>query len=317
MSYYSKSLSHIISELRVDEHQGLSRGEVASRRLQFGENVLPDTTGKTALTILWNQINNILTYILVVAVVFSLLIDHRTDAGIIAFLIIVNISLGFYHEFKAEKRVRSLKNLVEHKCRVLRDGLVENIDTTELVPGDVVFLEDGQSVPADIRLLKSTGLTTIESSLTGESVPVDKETSDSLKENTPLGDRKNMVFMGTHVVTGECSGVVVATGTATEIGKISVQLSGIKEGKALFFTRTEQLMRQMIGISLATTVITIILLLIRHAPLEDIVQLSLATTISGIPEGLPSVLTVLLSLASVRMSKKNALLRNLPAIESR
>lgn len=315
MTDYQLTLNEVIKKYGTNPENGLSSEEHKQRLEKYGENKLPDATGKSAFLILWNQINNVLTYILIIAVLFSLFVNHLTDAIIVGILILVNVSLGFFHEYRAEKRVRSLKKLVQHKCQVLRDSEMMNIGTTNLVVGDIVLLEDGQSVPADIRLIRAKDLSTVESSLTGESAPVEKSVCE-ISSNIALGDRKNTLYMGTHVTTGDCIGIVVATGINTEIGSISTQLKNIKEGKSLFFIRSEKLMKQMIIISLITTCITVGLQLFRGTDLKDIVQLSLATIISGIPEGLPSVLTVLLSIASVRMSRKNALLRNLPAIES-
>jgi Ca2+-transporting ATPase len=315
MKPYTISAEKVLQEQNSNSVSGLTSQEVGKRVAKYGSNSLPDATGKSILHILWSQINNALTYILLIATIFSILADHHIDAVIVALLILINIIIGFYHEYSAEKRVKSLKDFIQYKCRVLRDGELLTLNVIELVPGDIVILEDGQSVPADIRIIKATELTAIESSLTGESAPVMKKDT-TLVDETALGDRSNMLYMGTHITSGTCTGVVVATGLSTELGHIAAQLGNIKEGKSLFYKRTERLLRQMVIISAITTVLTIVLLIIKKDPLEDILQFSFAAIISGIPEGLPSVLTVLLSIASVRMSRKNALLRNMPTIET-
>lgn len=314
MASHSQSSTQLMKNLSVTT-QGLSPEEVIRRRILYGENKLPETSGKTIWQILWHQFNNALTYILLLATVLSLLSDHLIDAVVIAILIGINMSVGVFHEFRAEKRVQGLKRLMTLTCRVRRQGKVHLIQQYELVPGDIVLLEDGQTVPADIRLLDSRELSTEEASLTGESLPILKQAKE-LPIKTALGDRINMVFMSTHVVSGKGEGVVVAIGEKTEIGKISKQLQTTIEQKSLFHQRTEFLLKQMILVATLLSVVIGLLLFSRGENLSEILSFVFATIISGIPEGLPSVLTVLLSIASVRMSRKKALLRNLPAIET-
>lgn len=315
MASHSVSLTQLLKKLSVTNTHGLSSEEVIRRRILYGENKLPETSAKTIWQILWHQFHNALTYILLLATILSLLSDHLIDAVVIGILIVINMSVGVFHEFRAEKRVQSLKQLVTLTCRVRRNGKIQLIQLYELVPGDIVLLEDGQTVPADIRLLDSRELSTEEASLTGESLPILKQAKE-LPIKTALGDRINMVFMSTHVVSGKGEGVVVAIGEKTEIGKISKQLQTTIEQKSLFHQRTEFLLKQMILVATLLSVVIGFLLFSRGENLSEILSFVFATIISGIPEGLPSVLTVLLSIASVRMSRKKALLRNLPAIET-
>lgn len=315
MKYYALNEKDVIKHLESDPIKGLTNSDVIKKRTKFGENKIPDSETKSIFKILFDQINNALNYVLITAIFLSLFADHVTDAVIIGILIFINISIGFYHEYTAEKRVNSLKNFIKHKCNVIRNGVETIIEQSELVPGDIVLLHDGQAVPADIRIIESADLTSIEASLTGESLPISKH-SEKLADNLPLGDRKNMLYLGTFISTGTAKGVVVETGLNTELGKISTKLNQIKEEKSLFHIRTDKLMKQMIIFSVVTTAIMLVLLYLRDYDFQYIIQFGFATLISGIPEGLPSVLTILLSIAAIRMSKRNALLRNLPKIET-
>jgi P-type Ca2+ transporter type 2C len=315
MKYYAQNENEVITHLKSDKSTGLSTNEATSRIKAYGENRIPDSETKSIFKILFDQINNTLTYVLLSAILLSVFSDHITDAVIIGILIIINVSIGFYHEYTAEKRINSLKSFIKNKCNVLRNGKEEIIEQSQLVPGDIVLLHDGQAVPADLRIIECSELTAIEASLTGESLPISK-ISTILNADIPLGDRKNMLYLGTYITTGNAKAIVVGTGLNTELGKISSQLNQIVETKSLFHQRTDKLMKQMITFSVITTIIMLVLLVVRNYDTKDIVQFGFATLISGIPEGLPSVLTILLSIASVRMTKRNALLRNLPKIET-
>lgn len=315
MQHHTTDIEVILKSLKSDSDVGLAKEEAAKRLLSYGENSFPDKKNLSFFKIFLNQFNNLLTYILLIAVVLSVMASHVADAVIILFLIAINISIGFYHQYKAEKRVLGLKNFLKPTSVVKREGQIQNIESRLLVPGDIVLLEDGKSVPADIRIINSNQLTTLESSLTGESAPVSKNNA-TIDHEVALGDRSNMLYLGTQITTGEAVGIVVKTGTDTELGKISSQLINIKDEKPLFYKRTDSLMKQMIAVSLLTTTITLILLISKGYSGYEIAQFSFASLISGIPEGLPSILTILLSIASVRMTRRNALLRNLPSIET-
>jgi Ca2+-transporting ATPase len=237
------------------------------------------------------------------------------DAYIVLVLVITNISIGFYLEYSAQKKSDSIKGLLTTKALVIRESKQVLIDSSGLLPGDIVLIKEGDSVPADLRILKSSNLMIDESSLTGESLPVRKETKN-LPTSTVLAERSNMAYLGTSVISGDAIGVVIAIGDHTELGKISSSLESIEEEKTLFHIRTERLMKQMVIISLITSSLSVVILITRDTEWLEVFQFSVATLVSGIPEGLPSVLTVLLSIASVRMSRRKALLKNLPSIES-
>jgi P-type Ca2+ transporter type 2C len=315
MKPHSIDIKNALDFYAVSVEQGLATEQIEDNRKKFGENLIESQELKSPFKILFNQINNLLTYVLIIAATISFLFNHTLDGYVVLVLILINISIGFYLEYSAEKRIKGIRNLIQYQCKVIRNGSEVIIDSKELVPGDIIQLEDGQLVPADIRIIKSLNLSTIEASLTGESTSIPKQ-EITLPENSVIGDRVNMLYMGTHIVTGECSGVVTATGSSTELGEISNSLSNMNEEKSLFHARTEKLMKLMITISVITSLLAVIILYYRGSSFENIAQFSIATLISGIPEGLPSVLTVLLSIAAFRMTSKKALLRNLPSIES-
>ena len=313
-SAHSKTIQEIFKTLTTNEN-GLSEKEVERRREEYGSNSLPEETGYPLLKALLNQVNNLLIYVLIAAAIISYIFDHHVDVYVIAGVILINIVIGLYHDIKAHKMVSSLRSNIKEKCRVIRNGKLKEISIEDLVPGDIVQVKDGDKIPADIRIFKAKELSAVESSLTGESKSVTKKT-DSLQKNIPLGDRNNMLYIGTHIATGEGLGVVVNTGLKTELGQIAKDIREIKEEKTLFHRRIEKLTKQMVIIAAIVVAITLVVGLIRGLETESLLMFTIASLVSGIPEGLPAVVTVVLSIAAFRMSKKKAVLRNLPSIET-
>lgn len=295
--------------------KGLSNIEAKKRIEQYGENVLPDGSKTSIFRIIFNNANNILTYVLAGAALISYVLGHQIDTYVILTVLIINVAIATRHELKAANTINGLKSLAAPKCVALRNGHITKLNASELVPGDIVLLKEGDKVPADCRIVSSKNLAVIESSLTGEAKAVNKM-EGILEKETMLGDRFNIVHMGTIVTAGEARAIVVETGLGTEIGKIARNISEIKEEKTLFDIRTEKLMQTMIIIALSTAALTFIIGLIRRLEISELFLFTTASLVSAIPEGLPAVLTIALSIAAYRMGLRKAVVRNLSSIET-
>ena len=280
--------------------KGLSSIEAKKRIEQYGENTLPDGSKTSIFKIILNNTNNILTYVLGGAALISYILGHQIDTYVILSVLVINVAIATRHELKAANTINGLKSLAAPKCVALRNGHITKINASELVPGDSVLLKEGDKVPADCRVVSAKNLAVIESSLTGEAKAVNKMEGVLIKE-TMLGDRSNMVHMGTIVTAGEARAIVVSTGLGTEIGKIAKNISEIKEEKTLFDIRTEKLMQTMIIIALSTASLTFLIGLIRRLEISELFLFTTASLVSAIPEGLPAVLTIALSIAAYRM----------------
>jgi len=313
--YHHLSIKETLAKLETT-HQGLASTEAKNRLLEFGQNVLPTKKTINPIWLFLKQFNNLLIYILLVAAIISWLFDRPTDSVIIFMVVFVNSVIGYFQESNAEKSISALKNLLVPLAKVIRDGTAEIISAKELVPGDVILLEEGDKIPADGRLIEVKGLQVIESSLTGESLPVNKETQ-ILAKTTGLADQKNMVFMSTFVSSGSGLMVVMATGSETQIGQIATEIADIKNEKSQFLENTHKLTLQIGSLSLAlSSLIFIIAYFIRGNELIDVFLFTVASLVSGIPAGLPTILTVVLAIGASRMASKKAIMRSLPAIET-
>ncbi len=311
---YTENISRIFEKLKTRQ-EGLTKEEISERREIYGENILPEEKPSSIYKMIWKQINNPLIYVLLFTALFSYSINHKLDTGVILVVVIINVVIGVYHELKAQKIIEGLKNLTKKTCIVRRNGNIKEVETKTLIPGDIVILKDGDKVPADIRVIKANNVNAIEGALTGESVPVSKK-DVTLPENTQLGDRENMFFMGTIVGSGEAEGVVVQTGLNTEIGSIAHTLKNIEREKTLFAKRTAKLTTIMTIIATSAAALTFIIGLIRGLELNEVILFTVASFISGIPEGLPAVLTVALSIAAYRLATKKSVVRSLSGVET-
>lgn len=295
--------------------QGLTSDQVKKARAKYGSNTLPKKAPESILLILFKQINNLLNYVLIAAAIVSLLTNHQIDFWVILLILVVNTSIGTYHHLKSRKIVSSLSESFEALCLVMRDGHKQKIPASELVPGDVLILTDGDKFPADVRFFETSSVEAVESSLTGESKSVEKNT-EGVVEEAPLAERSSMGFAGTVMVRGEARAYVVETGLETQIGQIASSIQDMKQEKTLFERRTDKLVKQMVGVTVTTSTIILIIGWWRGIEFGELILFVLATLISGIPEGLPTVLIIVLSIAALRMSRRKALLKNLAAIES-
>lgn len=295
--------------------EGLTEAEAQRRLREYGPNALPAAKQPTLLEIIFHQIASPLIAILLAAAVVSVLIGEFVDAFFILVVISLNTALGTYQEYKAQKSASSLQRMLRIRARIRRQGRVREIDAEVLVPGDIVLLESGSKVPADMRLLSARGLLADESLLTGESITVEKSTAPQAQE-VPLADRHNMAYAGSTITSGRGLGVVVATGIQTEVGAIARSVAESEAAKPPLVLRMEKFTR---SIAIIIVVISLILTFILRTQGYDWMSIFffvVALAVSAIPEGLPVAMTVALSVATSRMSKRNVIVRRLTAVES-
>lgn len=305
----------VLRELQTDE-RGLSKAEAERRIEQFGQNVLPQKPPPTVFEIALRQFKSPLIYILLVAAVVSILTDHPEDAAFIAIVLLLNATIGGVQEYRAEQSSRALQRMLHTYAHVIRDGEVVDVDAEDLVPGDIVHLESGGRVPADIRLLATQALEVDESFLTGESIAVAKDANWIAEGDVPLGDRLNLAFAGSIVVRGRATGVVVETGQRTVVGELAVDVMASEGGEAPLLERMAKFTRAVaITVLFATLVVSLFGVLVRGYAWDDMVLFGIALAVSAIPEGLPVALTVALSVATTRMARRGVIVRRLAAVE--
>lgn len=308
--------SQVLSQLNVSRDQGLTTTEVDNRQQLFGKNILPEKNPVSPVHIFFSQFKNVMIIILCAAALLSWSLGHPVDACVIVVLILVNAVIGFYQEFKAEKAISGLKKLAETDIKVKRDGELVLLKQHELVPGDIVLFEAGDKIPADCRLIAAHNFQTIESALTGESSPTEKQTGP-VKQSELVSEMTNMVFMGTLVATGTAEAVVTAISSTTHLGQIAKDLEQITETKTHYDSLTSSLGLVMATVAVLSAIITFIVgYFFRHFDLYEMVTFTIATLISALPESLPIILIVVLTIGAQRMARKNALVRRLSAIET-
>lgn len=314
MQWHREGYKEVMAELQTAE-SGLSSEEAARRLEEHGANALVEARQQPVYVIFLNQFKDFMILILVVAAIVSGIIGDLTDTIVILVIVFLNAILGFVQELNARKAMEALKTLAVSKAQVMRDGQNISIPNTELVPGDVVVLETGNIVPADLRLIQTVNLRIEEAALTGESVPVDKDGDAIPPEDSPLGDRVNMAYKSTLVAYGRGLGVVVSTGMKTELGKIAEMLQ-----EAEVRTPLQQRMA-VFGKRLSVIVIFLCVIFfvagwLRGENLGAMLMTSISMAVAAIPEALPAVITISLALAARRMIKVKALIRKLPAVET-
>jgi magnesium-transporting ATPase (P-type) len=305
-----------VKRLAADIGKGLDAADAASRLQKYGPNRLPEGKKRGPFMRFLSQFNNILVYVLLGAGFTKLMLNLWVDAAIIFGVVILNALLGFVQEGKAEKALESIRNMLSAEARTLRGGETRMIPADELVPGDIVLLESGDKIPADLRLVDAKNLRTEEAALTGESVPADKNT-DPVTADATVGDRECMAFSGTMVVSGRATGVVVATGSATELGRINALLAGVSALET-------PLLRQIKKFGYAiTAVIAVVGALVfaygkwvKGMDFVELFQAVVGIAVSVIPEGLPAIITITLAIGVQRMAQRNAIIRRLPAVET-
>jgi len=294
---------------------GLSSDEVQKRRERFGRNFLPGKEPPGVLEIVLHQFKSPLIYILLLAGAVALLVGEGMDAAFIMVVLILNAGIGTWQEWKAEQSAAGLQQLLVIQARVRRDGREETLPAEELVPGDVVYLESGSRVPADLRLLQVRNLAVDESLLTGESLATEKS-APPVQEETVVADRSSMAFGGSTVTSGRGLGVVVATGLGTEVGRISESVMESLSGKPPLLIRMERFAHQIAYVVIGASVFLAVMAAWQGMPLVQVFFLAVALAVSAIPEGLPVALTVALSVATSRMAERKVIVRKLTAVES-
>jgi magnesium-transporting ATPase (P-type) len=295
---------------------GLSASEVAARLAQFGRNALPQPRAPRLAVVFLRQFRSPLIYVLLAAALVSLVLRDWTDAGFILAVLLINALIGTHQEYSAERSAQALKSLVTQRARVERGGTAHEIDAEELAPGDIVLLESGAKLPADVRLVAAHNLTVDESLLTGESLPVAKDAAAVLEPETALSERVNMAFAGSLVASGRARGLVVATGLGTALGRIAASVLERAPAKPPLIVRMERF-THMIAIVVGVAALAVAAVaLARGATLAEVFVLAVALAVSAIPEGLPVALTVALAVGMQRMARRNVIVRRLVAVEA-
>jgi Ca2+-transporting ATPase len=316
-AFYKTDAEAVLDRVETSD-EGLSAEEATRRLEEHGPNSIRTDNEVSVWRVLVNQFTDPLIYVLIAALLVTLAIQSFGDAIVIGLVLIINATIGFVQEYKAKTAVQSLMEMVSPKATVLRDGREQQIDADELVPGDIVLLEQGKVVPADLRLTRSDALQVNEAALTGESVPVTK-TDESLSEadqDLPPADQPNMAFLGTAVTSGSGRGVVVATGEDTELGQIAEQIRGAEDVTTPLQQRMDRLAKWIAGIILVIAAIAFAVGIAMGRSATDMFLLAVSLSVAAIPEGLPVVMTVALAVGVRRMAQRNAIIRHLPAVET-
>ena len=295
---------------------GLTEVEAAQRLKKFGPNELPHAPRPTWWQIALRQFRSPLIYILAVAAAVSIAIGEPTDAGFIAAVLGLNALIGGYQEWRAEKSTQALQQLLRIRAAVMRDGEVSEIDAEKVVPGDTVWLESGNRVPADMRLVSAHGLEIDESLLTGESLAVSKDPTWTGDAATPVGDRRNMAFAGSIVVRGRAQGMVAATGSATHVGQLALDVIGAPGGQPPLLERLERFTHVVAAaVLVAASAVAVLGVVLHNHSVHDMFLFAVALAVSAIPEGLPVALTVALAIGTTRMARRGVIVRRLAAVE--
>lgn len=326
MIWHSEQPTAVLEQLETDQDRGLTTDRAQAKLHKYGQNKLDEKPPRTLLQRFGDQMKNGMIIILLVAAAVSLglSIYHAATGGeadwiepiVIVLIVLVNGVLGVMQESKAEKALDALKNMAAPAARVWRDGVLQTVPSTGLVPGDIIEMEAGDMVPADCRLLSTASLRCDESALTGESLPVEKDETAEVLDMAPLGDRLNMAYSGCAVSYGHAKAVVVETGMFTEMGKIAGMLDREDAGTTPLQKRLEQLGKNLGFLALGICVIIFIVGLLDKLPVMDMLMTSISLAVAAIPEGLPAIVTIVLALGVQRMVRKNAIIRRLPAVET-
>src|SRR6266498_2175368 len=331
--WHALKTEEVLHNLKV-EGNGLTSEEAKQRLEQYGPNQLKEAPRPTFLQMLWEQLNNFVVILLIVASLISAILGDYVEAGAIMAIVVLNSVLGIVQERRAEEALAALKKLAAPDAQVMRDGHKISVPSYELVPGDLVFLETGNFVPADIRLLEAVNLRVEEASLTGESLPVQKNAATVLAKNVPLGDRKNTAFMGTVVSYGRGRGVVTSTGMHTQLGLIASMLQNVETEETPLQRRLDQLGKSLSVAALFLVAIVFIVALINYTNINqlftspfdylseyigevtDVFIIAISLAIAAVPEGLPAVVTISLAIGMHEMIKRHALIRKLSSVET-
>ncbi len=314
--WHTLDVAAVAHQLGVDPERGLTDADATQRAATYGPNELVERGAKSPWRILWEQATAIMVLVLIGAAIIKALLGEEIDAIAIMAIVVLNVILGFVQEFRAEKAMAALKRMAAPIVRVRRDGKLRELPARDLVPGDVIFVEAGNAIPADARVIESANLRVQEASLTGESHPVDKTVEALVGDTIPLGDRRDMLYLGTAVTYGRGAALVTNTGMHTELGRIAELIQGVGGEETPLQKKIKGL---SVMLALAVLVIVGLVFLVGVLRGQDMVKMFLAgvaIAVAAIPEGLPAVLTITLALGAQRMLKRRALIRKLPAVET-
>jgi len=313
---HTQEVGSVLHELGASQEFGLSTQEAKSRLQKYGLNELKEGKQKKAWQILLEQFQETMVLILIVAAIVSAFLGKETETIAIAAIVFLFAILGTIQEYKAEKAMAALKKLSVPIVKTIRDGAIHEISSNQLVPGDIIMLQAGNVVPADARIIETSNLKAKESALTGETESVEKISEPIANETAPLGDRYNMVYMGTTIVYGRGKAVVVDTGMHTELGKIAGMIQSVKSERTPLQKRLDQLGKWLaLAGGLAAALVSLIGIAMGQ-DVADMFLVGISVAVAVVPEGLPAVVTITLALGSQKMLKRNALIRKLPAVET-
>jgi Ca2+-transporting ATPase len=313
---HTLAADEVATRLQVQPHRGLTHEQARQRREQYGPNRLPEAPPRSAWLVFLGQFKGMLILILLGAAVLAALIGNVKDAVIILAVVVINAAVGFYQEYRAERSLAALKDMLPAKTRVRREGVTQEIAAEELVPGDIVLLEAGDRVPADGRVCLAAGLEIDESALTGESQPVPKQIAALPHADAPLGDRINMAYMNTMLTRGRAELLITATGVHTEMGLLSQELAATTEAPTPLQRQLDHLGKRLGGIALTLVGVLSFLELLRGTNLAHIVLDAIALAVAAMPEGLPVVVTVTLALGMHTMARQRAIIKRLASVET-
>lgn len=316
MEWYKKNKEEVVSQLSTNIEKGITNEEVQKRLEKYGPNELKEEAKQSMLSKIIAQFNDFLIIILIVAAIISFFVGEKVDAVVIIAIVVVNAALGIYQEGKAEKSLEALKKMAAPNAKVLRNGNTEVISSNNIVPGDIVILETGDIIPADLRLVESSNLKIEEASLTGESVPVEKDANVTFDKDAALGDRINMAYSSTIVSYGRGKGVVVGTGHDTEIGKIATMIQTYDNEATPLQKKLNQLGKVLGVVVIVVCLVVFGLGLLQGRDLLNMFMTSISLAVAAIPEGLAAIVTIVLALGMNRMVERNAIVKKLLSVET-
>lgn len=316
MNWYKQGKDEVVKNLGTSIDKGLTDLEIQKRLEKYGTNELKEKQKEGLLSKIIAQFSDFLILILIAAALISIFIGETKDSIVILSIVVVNAALGIYQEGRAERALEALQKITSPKAKVIRNGHLDIVPSSNLVPGDLVVLDAGDIVPADIRLVESSNLKIDEASLTGESVPVEKKCHKVYEDNMSLGDRDNMVFMSTIATYGRAKGIVVETGHNTEIGRIATQIQSFEEELTPLQKKLNELGKYLGIITIAVCIIVFTVGILQGRKVMEMFMVAISLAVAAIPEGLPAIVTIVLALGMNKMVKRNAIVKKLLAVET-
>ena len=313
--HHAHPINKLFAELKSDKEKGLSNTEAEKRLVEFGGNIIQSEKGKHPLKIVLAQFKNLMVYLLLFAAAMSFWFQEYLDAIAILLVILINAVIGFWMELQAQRSMNALRKLASVPAKVFRDGKLIEISSEEVVPGDVLFLEAGDMITADARIIQATQLSVNEASLTGEAMPVEKQDNE-LQEETPLAERSNMLHKGTYVTNGNAKALVTATGMQTELGKIAHLVKSAGQSATPLEQKLKVFSHKLIYITVALVVLIFVVGLFTHGDYVEMLETAIALAVAAIPEGLPIVATLALAQGMMKMAKHKVIVKKLAAVET-